>query len=417
MIFQRPAIFFLVFLLSALYFSLLKALAADGGWASSDAINYHLPQISTFVSGASVLEYEPSSATTPYFHIIAACWYRFISIFFPFKISASTTVLNIAISSATVAMLFSIFLEITKSIKFSSLTILPIASTQYFFLPSIYPVTEALSYFGMVLTLYSYVFFLHSRFFAFLSSLGFIFLTSRQIFLPVLVAHIMMAHCNAKFKNTLILVVGAPLFLFAPLFFSWGALVPPEFSRHESNGFNFLPVLHAFSLHGLLFTPYALISALPTIESVKLRTLTIVCAVSLFPSLYFFLPNSIPNEQTGSIIWKLQDFISGSEYFLFPLFLFSSFGLYQIIAAAIVYRSDLLRYFGLIIFLYYVALGGQEFAWQRYSEVTSLIYLSLSACFFAKNGERVQRRGAYSEVVFGLTFLSYGLLSIVWKIL
>src|SRR5215472_9928833 len=187
-----------MFAVLALYVAIsgTLALALDsercvhGAWAVCDQIR-HLGLINYLIERpASFLDYPDPwlVATLPGFHLLVAL----IARLFGLAVLGADTWLRLVpfgLGLAAVWILWRIYRDLSNNSAYASLLCLPILWSSYFYLPSLYLLTENGAYLGYVFLLMAYLRFPRRGLVIGLAGAAMVF--TRQVYLPVIASHLL----------------------------------------------------------------------------------------------------------------------------------------------------------------------------------------------------------------------------------
>lgn len=360
----------------------------DGGWAACDQ-PYHIGQINYFIAHpGDWLRYpDPwQTATFPGFHLFVALIARLLGLS---TLGPGTWLRLIPcfLGVLVLGVLWRTFRDLSQSSRAALVLALPILWSNYFYLSSLFLVTENAAYLGYALLLLAY--FEFPRRSALIGLIGAATVFVRQIFLPVLFAPAaLLAFSRAQGSRrvwAVALAIAPGLLVFALYYVAWGGPVPREvLGEHDAHALlEPGPVLQAVSLLGLLAIPYAVL-ILPSLRALgRERIKVILAAASIIAVLaWLLLPSTRDLEagRAGSVIWllaRVAPFDGTHAPLVFPSLWLGCAALGTMIALA---RERRYVPVELAMFALYVAgLSLQRLSYQRYSEVVTLILLSATA--------------------------------------
>jgi len=285
----------------------------DGGWAACDQ-PYHIDEINYFIAHpGDWLRYpDPwQTATFPGFHLFVALIARVLGI----SALGPGTGLRLVpwlLGALVLIVLWRAFRELSQSARAALVLALPILWSNYFYLSSLFLVTENAAYLGYTLLLLAYLEF--PRRSVLIGLIGAATVFVRQIFLPVILtpsALIGFSRAQApRMLWSVALALAPGLLVFALYYTAWGGPVPREvLGEHDAHALiEPGPVIQAFSLLGLLAVPYALLT-LPSLRELgQRRMIAIIGAASVVALLgWLLLPTTRDLEagRAGSVIWLL----------------------------------------------------------------------------------------------------------------
>lgn len=360
----------------------------DGGWAACDQ-PYHIQQIDYFIQHPENWLHYPDpwqTATFPGFHLLVALmarllgvealspdsWFRIIPFFF---------------GLLALGVLWRAFRGLSQNGHAAVVLCLPILWSNYFYLPSLFLVTESAAYLGYSLLLLAYLEFPRRSAFIGLTGAATVFV--RQIFLPVTLTPLVLAFFQSWQSSAairrLLVAIGPGLLLFALYYFAWGGPVPHE-ELGEHGGHALLepgPVIQSLGLLGVLAVPYGFIT-LPALRALGPRRILAIAIGAAFVALlvWVLLPTTRDLEagRAGSVIWILArswPLDSFHAPLVLPCLMAGCAALGAIIEFA---RARRYWPIELVMFALYVAgLSLQRLSYQRYSEFVTLVLLSATA--------------------------------------
>jgi hypothetical protein len=360
----------------------------DGGWAACDQ-PYHIDEINYFIAHpGDWLRYpDPwQTATFPGFHLFVALIARLLDIS-GLGPGTGLRLVPWLLGAVVMAVLWRTFRELSQSARAALVLALPILWSNYFYLSSLFLVTENAAYLGYALLLIAYLEF--PRRSVLIGLIGAATVFVRQIFLPVILtpaALVGFSRAQAPRAPWSVALALAPgLLVFALYYVAWGGPVPREvLGEHDAHALiEPGPVIQAISLLGLLAVPYAVLT-LPSLRALGHRRMgAIVGAATVVAVLaWLLLPSTrdLESGRAGSVIWLLARIapLDGTHApLVFPCLWLGCAALAAMIALA---RQRRYCPVELIMFALYVAgLSLQRLSYQRYSEVVTLILLSATA--------------------------------------
>lgn len=405
-----PLAFTTIFLIGA------SADLPPDNWAVFDEREFHLPLANHFVRNPVGLDFPTFGATAPGTHVFAAMLARLLGLS---EIASSGLFIDVVfglVGAITLSLLVAFCHAISRSRDSAFVLALPLLSTTYFLLPATFLVTEGLSYLGYVVALGSMLFLRSGAggAGAFVVGAGAMAL-SRQIFLPVACAYALKAlpfGSARTWRDLLPVAAGtlAPWVLLAPIFLTWGGLVPQEYQFHETHEVNWPVLIQIVGLTGILGLPFLAISRVDGDAPRLVALLMIAVAAAL--ALWLLMPTAPgrPLSREFSVVWRLADVsplvLGRPILLLIPLIAGCVVILHHLWMARCVGRIPVeWGMFG----AYTVALMSQTYAWQRYAEAPLLITLAVSTAYALAP----RRAGlALFVVAFGLyLMLSVGVIS------
>lgn len=360
----------------------------DGGWAACDQ-PYHIAEIDYFIAHpGDWLRYpDPwQTATFPGFHLFVALIARLLGLS---TLGPGTwlRLIPCLLGVLVLGVLWRIFRDLSQSGRAALLLALPILWSNYFYLSSLFLVTENAAYLGYALLLLAYLEF--PRRGALIGLIGAATVFVRQIFLPVtLTPAALFAFSRmqgSRRAGALALAIAPGVLVFALYYVAWGGPVPHEvLGEHDAHALlEPGPVLQAVSLLGLLAIPYTVL-ILPSLRALGRKRITaVLAAASVIAVLtWLLLPSTRDLEagRAGSVIWLLARIapLDGTHApLVLPCLWLGCAALGTTIALA---RERRYVPVELVMFALYVAgLSLQRLSYQRYSEVVTLILLSATA--------------------------------------
>lgn len=387
----------------AVFFVVLLALVPIWGtenWAYSDHANYHIPYVNVILDRKLSPFGESMSATAPGAHLVLAMTASGLGMDQVSPDDTLVLIFNLIIASAALLLLYISFYALSKDWVISAIALMPVFSSQYFLLPSVYFVTEGLTHLCLALALLLTTLGAATR--PALTTITALCLSLivvvRQIFLPASFVWIgLLCLRGIRARTTRIwhaaLLVAAPVLAFLPFVYAWGGLVPPEFTKHEDFDLNLSALLNGWALLGLFSLP--LLRLLWTQQS-KHQALAIA-AVSLAGSVcaMLFISADFNAEQGrfGSLIWQISSAevrLYGSPVIPFVLFFF---GIFALLSCFSIGDRLLPIPVSTSYLVYSLALMMQSYAWQRYSEIFALLLISLAATNLLRVGDRIDIAG------------------------
>jgi hypothetical protein len=361
----------------------------DGGWAACDQ-PYHIDEINYFIGHPEHWLRYPDpwqTATLPGFHLFVAFIARVVGAG-PLGPDSWLRIIPFLLGALVLGVLWRVFRDLSESGRAALVLCLPILWSNYFYLPSLFLVTENAAYLGYALLLLAYLEF--PRRGAIIGTIAAATVFVRQLFLPVTLAPAALLAFRAYrpdgngWRSSVIAILPG-LLVFLLYYFAWGGPVPREvLGEHSAGGtIESGPLLQALSLLGLLAVPYALLlgPALRTLGRSQLIAITsgAIIAAAL---MWLVLPTSrdLDAGRAGSVIWLLARIAPlGDEraILVFPCLALGCAALGAMVAFA---RERDYCPIELVMFgLYVVGLSLQRLSYQRYSEVVTLILLSATA--------------------------------------
>lgn len=366
-------------------------------WSISDQAE-HVEQINFFIRHPrSVLGYPASVATTPGFHLLVAGIARLAGIE---SVSADSwlRIVPFLLGLAVLGMLWRLLRDLCGDARCAALLCLPVLLSKYFLLFSTFFSTENCAYVGYVLLLWAYLRF-PERGLA-IGLAGAELVLTRQIYLPVIATHALAYFARGAgrgqgwARRAAPLVLGAvpPIAAVAVFAAAWGGLVPPGAdpgSHLAATVPNLDPVIEAWSLLGLLATPYALL-ALPALSALRGRRAILLVSVAATAALLLWLaaPSAYDAEaglvggpgRWGSAVWYIagkSPAIGERAILVLPCLVLGFAAAATMIELAWSRREFPAE---LAMFAFYVlALSVQAYSFQRYTEVMALFTLSVAA--------------------------------------
>ena len=360
----------------------------DGGWAACDQ-PYHIDEINYFIAHpGDWLRYpDPwQTATFPGFHLFIALIARLLGLS---ALGPGTwlRLIPTLLGVLVLGVLWRAFRDLSQSGRVALVLALPVLWSNYFYLPSLFLVTENAAYLGYALLFFTYLEFPRRSALIGLIGAGTVFV--RQIFLPVTLTPAALLAFPRVLRphgvRPLVLALAPGLLVFALYYVAWGGPVPREvLGEHDAHALiEPGPLVQAVSLLGLLAVPYAIL-ILPSLRALgRKRISTILAAASIVALLaWLTLPSTRDLEagRAGSVIWLLAR-IAPLDNLHAPLVLPCLWLGCAALAAMVAFARER-RYcpVELIMFALYVAgLSLQRLSYQRYSEVVTLILLSATA--------------------------------------
>lgn len=360
----------------------------DGGWAACDQ-PYHIDEINYFIAHpGDWLRYpDPwQTATFPGFHLFVALIARLLGLS-ALEPGTWLRIIPWLLGALVLGVLWRTFRGSSQSGRAALVLAVPILWSNYFYLSSLFLVTENAAYLGYALLLLAYLEF--PRRSALTGLVGAATVFVRQIFLPVTLTPVaLLALPQTQGRRSLwalALAVVPAVLVFALYYIAWGGPVPPEvLGEHDAHALlEPGPVLQAVSLLGLLAVPYAAL-IYPSLRALGPKPIgAILAAASAVAILaWLLLPSTRDLEagRAGSVIWLLARIalVDGAHApLVLPCLWLGCAALGTMIALARARRYCPVEF---IMFALYVAgLALQRLSYQRYSEVVTLILLSATA--------------------------------------
>jgi hypothetical protein len=379
--------------LLALYTLMVFAVGSRGkNWASLDQERFHLPQINFFVDHFwSWVDYPATSATTPGFHIFVAMIAHLAGLDQVVDGTWPQAAIPWFMGLAILAVLWWSFFLLARAPWRAALYCLPIASSSYFLLPSLYLVTDNTGSLGYALVLMGYLHYPTEA--AALGITAALWVFARQIYLPVVVAYpmaltgqIIPRALSRPVIIKIVLAILPPVAVVVVYAIAWRGLVPPNFAHNHAHALSTVNVsayVEALGLLGIFSVPYALL-LYPSVHVLGRQRITktmFICGM-LALLLWAIVPSTANIElgRWGSAVWvaaRLSPVLGEHALLVLPLLVLG--------ACAIGLMIELARFrhylpIELIIFLLYIAaLGMQNLAFQRYTEIPILMTLSTTA--------------------------------------
>jgi hypothetical protein len=363
----------------------LYLIKTDGNAGFQDATSSHLPLINWFIEHGYTLSYPALSTTAPGFHWLVAFFARAFGIA-SLELGHPILVLMPALLSLAFLLLAFLLLQASGSTRARAyLLLVPVASSQYFWWGSLYPVTESLALIGyslMALAAARPV--LDASVFAFGGAIA---TFARQIFWPVSTASVLCLGAAAWWRKLpwpraiLGAAVGlAPATLIlALLVLSWGGLIPAGWDHHKGRQLiNTSAIAHGVMLVGLLGLPFVRLDDVR--QRAWLRDFCLSLALAAVCWLAIPLGQDADAGRWGSVIWRIANASPafGERPLLLAPLLTLGFQM-LFIAWRRAQQAGITLAPELVIFAaYLLALGGQAYSWQRYFEVPSLLFLTCS---------------------------------------
>ena len=362
----------------------------DGGWAACDQ-PYHLEQINYFIAHpGNWLRYpDPwQTATFPGFHLFVAFIARLLGIA---TLGPDTwlRLIPFFLGLLVLGVLWRVFWGLSLNGRLASILCLPILWSNYFYLPSLFFVTENAAYLGYAILLFTYLEF--PRRSVVMGCVGLATVYARQIFLPVIFTPVSLISLpqwrndGGATARRIAFAIAPGLALFALYYFAWGGPVPRE-ELQEHSAHALLepgPPLQGIALLGLLAVPYAAL-CLPALRTLgrKVITLTVVTSTIFAAALWALLPTTrdLDLGRAGSVIWmlgRIAPLDSMHAPLVLPCLVLGCAAIGAMIALA---REHHYCPVELVMFALYIGgLSLQRLSYQRYSEVITLILLSATA--------------------------------------
>lgn len=359
-----------------------------GGWAACDQLQ-HLGLINYFIQHpASILDYPDPElvATLPGFHVFVALIAR-LSAVDALGPDTWLRLIPFVLGLGVVGILWRICRDLSGDAAYGALLCLPIAWSNYFYLPSLFLVTENAAYLGYVVLLMAYLRFPRRGLAIGLVGAAMVF--SRQIFLPVVATHflalprsLLRRPPNPGDALAILLGVLPPVAVVAVYALAWHGLVPPEVRNlHTAHSAVELgPIIQAIGLLGVLAVPYGLL-ALPALRALERRRLRMMIALASIAALALWLlvptTRDLDAGRAGSFLWllaRVSPEFHGHAFFALPVLALGCIAVGSMIELARARRYIPIEL--VMLALYVGALSMQLLSYQRYSEVVTLITLS-----------------------------------------
>jgi hypothetical protein len=406
---QRVAAFAALVALYAAFAVIVAWAGVRNSWAEYDQKVHHLPQINYLIAHPwSLFDYPATAPATPGFHLLVATVARFFGVE-TVTPNSWLRLVPFLLGLATLAVLWRVFLRLSGDPWRSTLLCLPLLPARYFILAGIYFDTESAAYLGYALLLLGYLEWPERGVTIGLVAAATVF--ARQIFLGVsgtqlfaLSPKLLRPSTRFEALRALVPALLLPLAVFGAYVVVWHGPVPPEYLENEPRAFlNPAPVVQAIALLGLFALPYVALCHRPLRE---LGTRRVGWALAGGFSLGLLVWSIAPTThdaaagRLGSIVWllaRVSPAIGQHALLVLPC-LILGFAVLGVAAAHALARRYLPIEFVMLV-LYSATLSGQFFAFQRYTEVLTLIALSTLAARF----DRMSRPGA---VVFAAMFLA-----------
>jgi hypothetical protein len=379
-------------------------------WAILDQTLFHLPQINFFVHHIwSWVDYPATSATTPGAHLLVAMVARLAGLNYVAGGSWLQIVIPWLMGLAILASLWwSLFLLAGDPWR-AALYCLPIASSSYFLLPSLYLVTDNQGYLGYVLVLLGYLHYPTES--AALGIIAALMVFTRQVYFPVVAAYpiaffgqIVPRVLGLKVILKLVLAILPPIVVVAVYAIEWRGLVPPNFAHHRTHILDGNALVELFALLGILSIPYALL-IYPSLSVLGYRRIAgtmLVCGALAL--LFWALVASTASAELGrrgSVVWDiahLSPTLGEHALLVLPLLVLGAWAIGLMINLAGVRRYLPIEL--IMLLLYAAALSAQDAGFQRYSEVPILITLSTTAA-------RLEAPRRWNALAFSIIFAVY----------
>ena len=359
-----------------------------GGWAACDQ-THHLGLINYFIGHPGAFFGYPDPwliANLPGFHLLVAAVARLLG----YEALGPDTWLRLipfGFGAAVLWCLWRIYHDLSGNSRYAALLCLPVLWSNYFYLSSLYLVTENAAYLGYAFLLLGYLRFAQRGLAIGLVAAGMV--SARQIFLPIVGAHILavtggrlMALVDRSRIRAVLFGTLPPIAVVTAFFFAWHGFVPPDVARlHASRSILELgPIAQAIALLGVLAVPYALL-ARGALQALCHRRGFVIGIAAIGAAVAFWLiaptTRDLDAGRAGSFLWLLARFspaFHDRAVLALPCFVLG-FG-----AIAVMIELARSRHYVplelVMLGLYVGALSMQLLSYQRYSEVVTLITLS-----------------------------------------
>jgi hypothetical protein len=362
-----------------------------GRWVACDQID-HLGLINDLIEHpSSVVDYGNPGliATLPGFHLLVALVARLLG----HEALGPDTWLRLVpfgFGLGVAWILWRIYRDLSSDPSYAALLCLPILWSHYFYLSSLFLVTDSAAYLGYVFLLLAYLRFPRRGLAIGLAATAMV--SARQIFLPVIATHFFALARGVRPRSldrgcvlAVLLGVLPPIAVVLVWVLAWQGLVPPEVrSFHEGRSFVELgPIVQAAGLTGVLAIPYGFLAYPALLGLERRRVVTIVAVASAAAvALWLLTPTTrdLDAGRWGSFVWllaRVSPAIGERALLVLPALLVG------FVAAGLMIELARVRHYlpiELIMFaLYAAALSMQLLSFQRYSEVVTLITLSATA--------------------------------------
>jgi hypothetical protein len=366
---------------------LIGSATVYGNWADYDEREFHRPLTNHFLEHGVSLDFPTMGATTPGTHLLVAGLARAAGIAEIPPESRFVDIVFAAIGALTLGLLALLCRAIAGSWGLALALTLPVLSSTYFLLPSTYLMTEGLAYLGYTGALAAMLLLPHGAAGGLLFALAAgAMVLSRQVFLPA--AFVYAAHALPLGRLTpgrlagIAAVLAVPCLLLAPIFLTWGGLVPEQYWFHEETVPNWPVLMQTVALAGILAVPFLAVTRAD--RRVLLEPWPIAAAVAAGLFLWIMLPTEPgrPLARTFSVVWHIADvstLVLGRPVLVLGPLLAGCLVIAWHLRLA--WQAGRVPVEWIMLGLYAVALSAQTYAWQRYAEIPLLITLAVSTAF------------------------------------
>jgi hypothetical protein len=363
----------------------------SGSWAGCDQFA-HLGLINYFIrQPLAFFDYPDPDlvATLPGLHLLVAWIARALGIAH-LEPDTWLRIVPFLLGAATLALLWRTLGRICGDAWYAAVLCIPVLWSNYFYLSSLFLVTENPAYLGFVFVLSAYLWFPERGLAIGIAASAMVM--ARQIFLPVVLAHVVALWPPRSLdrRRALALATGIlmPVAVMAAYFVAWGGRVPPDAQGvyAEDALVETGPVVQAIALFGLLAIPYGIL-VYPALRKLSGRRVASIAAAAGVCALlvWILVPTTRDSEagRAGAFLWllaRMSPAIGDRALLALPCLLLGCIGLGLALELARLgrYRPLELATWG----LYVAALATQSLSYQRYGEVVTLIVLSVTAARF-----------------------------------